>query len=125
MFTRTAVRVVARAAPRGTRAASVDAGASDYFTKREAIRAHAAETTQLWRRISFYVCVPATIVCALWVRNVEAEHAEHTEHIKAEHDGHLPEIAPYEYMNRRLKPYPWGMNSLFFNPHVNKNLEDE
>jgi cytochrome c oxidase subunit 6a len=58
------------------------------------------------------------IVCALWVRNVEAEHAEHIEHIKAEHDGHLPDIPQYEYMNRRLKPYPWGMNSLFFNPHV-------
>jgi hypothetical protein len=62
------------------------------------------------------------IVCALWVRNVEAEHAEHVEHIKAEHDGHLPDIPQYEYMNRRVKPYPWGMNSLFFNPHVGRSI---
>lgn len=55
------------------------------------------------------------------MRNVEAEHAEHVEHIKAEHDGHLPDIPQYEYMNRRLKPYPWGMNSLFFNPHVSRS----
>lgn len=41
------------------------------------------------------------VVCTLWVRNVEADHAEHTEHIKAEHGGHLPEIPNYEYMNRR------------------------
>ncbi|KAG1784059.1 COX6A, subunit VIa of cytochrome c oxidase [Suillus placidus] len=125
MFGRTAVRAVARVAPRGSRASSADASAGDYFAKRDAVRAHAAEVTQLWRRISFYVCVPATIVCALWVRNVEAEHAEHMEHIKAEHDGHLPDIPQYEYMNKRLKPYPWGMNSLFFNPHANKDLSGE
>lgn len=42
MFARTAVRAVARAAPRGSRASSADAGAGDYFTKRDAVRAHAA-----------------------------------------------------------------------------------
>jgi len=53
-----------------------------------------------------------------WVRNVEAEHAEHVEHLKKENDGHLPEVPAYEYMNRRHKAFPWGPNSLFFNPHV-------
>ena len=53
-----------------------------------------------------------------WVRNVEAEHAEHQEHLKKENDGHLPEVPAYEYMNKRLKAFPWGPNSLFFNPHV-------
>jgi cytochrome c oxidase subunit 6a len=46
------------------------------------------------------------------------EHAAHIEHIKVENDGKLPDIPEYEYMNRRVKPFPWGMNSLFFNPHV-------
>lgn len=52
------------------------------------------------------------------MRNVEAEHAEHDKHLRSENDGHLPDIPQYEYMNRRVKPYPWGMNSLFYNPHV-------
>jgi cytochrome c oxidase subunit 6a len=42
MLARTAIRAVARAAPRGSRASSADAGAGDYFAKRDAVRAHAA-----------------------------------------------------------------------------------
>jgi hypothetical protein len=63
---------------------------------------------------------PLTLAVAVlaWVRNVEAEHAEHIEHLKKENDGHLPEVAAYDYLNKRVKPYPWGPNSLFFNPHV-------
>lgn len=52
------------------------------------------------------------------MRNVEAEHAEHQEHLKKENGGHLPEVPAFDYLNKRLKPYPWGPNSLFFNPHV-------
>ncbi|KAH9004346.1 hypothetical protein EDB86DRAFT_2798333, partial [Lactarius hatsudake] len=50
------------------------------------------------------------------------EHAEHQEHLKKEKDGHLPETPGYDYLNRRVKPYPWGPNSLFFNPHVRSTL---
>ena len=60
----------------------------------------------------------AAVAVIAWVRNVEAEHAEHEEHLKKEHGGHLPEVPEYEYLNRRAKPFPWGPNSLFFNPHV-------
>ncbi|KAI0931876.1 hypothetical protein AcW1_000840 [Taiwanofungus camphoratus] len=96
---------------------------TDWAEKQAALKAHAAETANLWRRVSFYVCLPAIAVTALWVRNVEAEHAAHQEHIKAEHDGKLPELPEYEYLNRRpCGPFPWGMNSLFFNPHVNKDM---
>lgn len=42
MLARTAFRTVAQATPRGSRAASVEAGAGDYFAKRDAIRHHAA-----------------------------------------------------------------------------------
>ena len=76
------------------------------------------------------------IVTALWVRNVEKEHAEHEAHLRHENDGKLPEPPAYEYLNVRRtyyhclgltsvcscsgtdRPFPWGMNSLFFNPHV-------
>jgi len=57
-------------------------------------------------------------VCIAWVYNAEAEHAAHVAHIKEEHGGELPETPGYDYMNRRSKPFPWGVNSLFFNPHV-------
>ena len=60
----------------------------------------------------------AAILATLWVRRVEAEHAEHAEHIKAEHGGEMRAIPDYEYLNKRGKPFPWGRNSLFFNPHV-------
>ena len=56
------------------------------------------------------------------MRNVEAEHAEHQEHLKKENGGHLPEVPAHDYLNRRVKPYPWGPNSLFFNPHVRSTL---
>jgi cytochrome c oxidase subunit 6a len=42
MLARTAFRTATRVAPRGSRAASVEAGAGDYFAKRDAIRVHAA-----------------------------------------------------------------------------------
>ncbi|EGO05216.1 COX6A, subunit VIa of cytochrome c oxidase [Serpula lacrymans var. lacrymans S7.3] len=122
MLARSAARSVARSAPRGSRTVVVDASATDYVAKRNAVKAHAQDTTNLWRRISFFVCVPGTLVTLAWVRNAEAEHAEHQEHLKHENGGELPEIPGYDYMNRRVKPFPWGMNSLFFNPHVNKDM---
>ena len=40
-------------------------------------------------------------MASLWVYRVESEHAEHEEHIKAEHGGHLPEVPEDEYLNIR------------------------
>ncbi|KAI0001922.1 X15341 cytochrome C oxidase subunit [Russula vinacea] len=135
--TRTAVRTISRTRPYSL---VVDAPSAEWVAKREAIKHHAAGTTALWRRIrfvlfeccalgaepfvSFFVCIPGAVAVTAWVRNVEAEHAEHEEHIKKENDGHLPEVPGYDYLNRRVKPYPWGPNSLFFNPHVNKDMSD-
>jgi len=53
-----------------------------------------------------------------WVYNAEVEHNAHLDHLRAENNGALPEAPDYEYLNRRQKPFPWGTNSLFFNPHV-------
>lgn len=58
------------------------------------------------------------ITGSIWVYNVEKEHHEHLEHLKHENGGVLPQPPDYEYLNRRVKPFPWGMNSLFFNPEV-------
>ena len=62
------------------------------------------------------------IATIAWVNNVEAEHAAHIEHEKHENGGELPAIPAYEYMNKRQKPFPWGMNSLFYNPKVRVHL---
>ncbi|KAG6814099.1 hypothetical protein H0H92_003146 [Tricholoma furcatifolium] len=95
-----------------------------YAAERAAVENHAKETTDLWRKISFYVCVPAIAVCVAWVYNAEVEHKHHLDHLRAENDGKLPEVPGYEYMNRRSKPFPWGMNSLFFNPENNKDMSE-
>lgn len=60
---------------------------------------------------------PAFVTCA-WVYNVESEHATHEDHLIEENNGTLPQPPAYPYLNRRIKPFPWGSNSLFFNPRV-------
>ncbi|KAI0687768.1 mitochondrial cytochrome c oxidase subunit VIa [Cytidiella melzeri] len=118
-------RSLLRAVPRNTRGFAAAAGEGSYAEKQAALKAHAAETANLWRRISFYVCAPGILVTALWVNKVETEHAAHEAHVRAENDGHLPEVPAYPYLNHRAVPFPWGMNSLFFNPHVQKDLTKE
>lgn len=84
---------------------------------------------------------PAIVAaCVLWVRQVESEHFAHQHHIMEENGGKLPEPPAYEYLNRRGAcplvhsqyawltlvgsaplvggPFPWGNNTLFFNPKV-------
>lgn len=56
------------------------------------------------------------IGAAYYTKQIEDEHAAHMEHEKHEKHGE-PEVV-YHYMNKRQKPFPWGMNSLFFNPEV-------
>ncbi|KAL0951330.1 hypothetical protein HGRIS_008035 [Hohenbuehelia grisea] len=118
---RPALRSALRA-PRATRLYSAPSGGNSFTAQQAAIEHHAEGTTELWRKVSFYVCFPAVAVCVAWVYNAEAAHAEHEAHVRAENDGHLPEIPEYEYMNRRVKPFPWGMNTLFYNPHTNKDM---
>jgi len=60
----------------------------EWLVEQQAKEHHAAETTNLWRRISWYVCMPAIITCTAWVYNAEFEHNAHLEHLRAENDGH-------------------------------------
>ncbi|TFK30366.1 mitochondrial cytochrome c oxidase subunit VIa [Coprinopsis marcescibilis] len=120
---RNSLRTVARRNVRQF-SATAETPLAKYIAEEQALTHHAAETTDLWRKISYYVCGPALIACSAWVYNVEVEHAAHIEHIKHENGGELPETPAYDHLNRRSKPFPWGMNSLFFNPHANKDLSD-
>ena len=120
---RSAARVVPRAA-RQYSAAAENPALTKYLADQSALAHHAAQTTELWRKISYFACFPGILVCAAWVYNAEVEHAAHLEHLKHENGGELPEVPAYDYLNRRGKPFPWGMNSLFFNSHLQKNLEE-
>lgn len=60
----------------------------------------------------------SVLVGGIWTYKVEKEHKEHLAHERHENGGKLPEIPEYEFLNRRVKPFPWGNNPLFFNPEV-------
>ncbi|CAL1695274.1 unnamed protein product [Somion occarium] len=122
MLVRRSLRAIPRA--RGFATTAGDVTKTSYQEKQAALRAHAAETADMWRKISFYVCLPAIITAAFWVRNVEKEHEEHLEHAIHENKGKAPLPPAYEYLNRRAIEYPWGPNSLFFNPRVQKDLSN-
>ncbi|KAI6153673.1 COX6A, subunit VIa of cytochrome c oxidase [Pisolithus tinctorius] len=124
-LTRNAARATVRAIPRGSRRFAADATGGDYFAKRQAVQEHAQASTELWRKISYYVAFPSIVLCMAWVYNVEHEHHAHEEHEKELHGGKLPEPPAYEYLNRRVKPFPWGNNSLFFKAEVNKDMNQE
>ncbi|KAH8254763.1 hypothetical protein KR032_012023 [Drosophila birchii] len=66
---------------------------------------------KVWKRLSFFVAVPAVGLCML---NAYLKHQE-------EHDHPRQEFVKYEYLRRREKRFPWGEGnkSLFHNPHVN------
>ncbi|GAA94311.1 uncharacterized protein L969DRAFT_19525 [Mixia osmundae IAM 14324] len=92
---------------------------SPFFEEREHIHEHARGAADLWRKISLYVAIPAAVIAYLNVRNLEQEHHEHLEHIKEENGGELPERVVYDFNNIRKKEFPWGRESLFFNPKTN------
>jgi len=122
---RSAPRVVARRtfaseAPTATHKSATEA----YHARNAAMEAHAAQTSDLWRKVSYYVCIPGIIVCGVWTYQVESEHKAHIEHEKHEHGGELPEVPAYDYLNKRTKPFPWGMNSLFWNAEANKDMTE-
>ncbi|CUA68421.1 hypothetical protein RSOLAG22IIIB_06381 [Rhizoctonia solani] len=98
------------------RSYSTAAEGGDYFAERAAVKAHAAETTELWRKISFYVCAPIILVGSIYVKRAEDAHHAHLH----EHGRHEP--PNYQYLNKREKPFPWGMNTLFWNPETQKDM---
>jgi len=127
MLTRNLSRAVQRAArPAGRRLFTVEAehSGSKYLAEEAAGQEHARHSTDLWRKISFYVAFPATLLTIAWVLKVEGEHAAHQEHVKHENGGELPETPAYSYLNMRRKPFPWGNNTLFYNPEVNKDMNE-
>jgi len=74
--------------------------------------AHKPGSDLMWKRIFFFVCIPAILLSAVNTYLAEKEHHAHFER---------PEFRPMEYMYVRKKPFPWGdgNHTLFHNPKVN------
>ncbi|XP_052860826.1 cytochrome c oxidase subunit 6A, mitochondrial-like [Anopheles cruzii] len=76
-----------------------------------AVSGHEAGGYKVWKKLSFFVAMPAVGLCML---NAYLKHQE-------EHDHPRPEFIKYEHLRIRNKRFPWGegTKSLFHNPHAN------
>lgn len=92
--------------------------AKEFISKREHSFEHAGQSTNLWRKITLFGCIPSSIVLGIYMYQIESEHAHHHQHVLEENDG-LPERPDYEYVNIKRRAFPWGQQTLFFNPKVN------
>lgn len=65
----------------------------------------------LWRRLTYFVAFPAI---GLGMLNAYLGHIEESKHPR-------PEYIPYEHLNIRHRPFPWGdgNHSFFHNPEKN------
>ncbi|ETN66413.1 cytochrome c oxidase, subunit VIA [Anopheles darlingi] len=76
-----------------------------------AVAGHEAGGYKVWKKLSFFVAMPAVGLCML---NAYLKHQE-------EHGHPRPEFVKYEHLRIRNKRFPWGEGnkSLFHNPHTN------
>lgn len=99
-------------------------GAADNEFNRErlAVKQHATETSDLWRKLSIYAVVPALIISGANAYKLWNEHWEH----KA-HEPPRSEQPEYSYQNIRAKNF-WfgdGDKTLFWNDKVNYHKKDD
>ncbi|WFD35961.1 Cytochrome c oxidase subunit 6A [Malassezia cuniculi] len=119
-------RLASRSLAASRRAMSTPAGqfkvdpelAQKFVSERQHAFEHAGKSAELWRKISIYGLLPGSVVLGVYMYKIESEHAKHHEHVLEEHGG-LPERPDYEYVNIKTKKFPWGQQSLFYNPKVN------
>ncbi|KAI1137461.1 COX6A-domain-containing protein [Hypoxylon sp. FL0543] len=93
-----------------------------FIKERQAVKEHAAATTELWRKISIYGVIPALLLAGINAYNLWNEHWEHWEHLPP-----LEERVEYPYQNIRTKNFPWGDGdkTLFWNDKVNYHNKDK
>ncbi|KAH8802875.1 cytochrome c oxidase subunit VIa [Xylogone sp. PMI_703] len=93
-------------------------GAEDnaFNRERQAVKEHAAATSELWRKLSIYVTIPALIIASVNAYNLWNEHWAHWEHQPP-----LEERTEYAYQNIRTKNFFWGDGdkTVFWNDKVN------
>lgn len=84
--------------------------------ERQAIKDHAAATSDLWRKLSIYATIPAIVIASVNAWVLWKEHWEHFSHLPP-----LEERTQYAYQNIRTKNFFWGDGdkTLFWNDEVN------
>ncbi|EON67660.1 hypothetical protein W97_06803 [Coniosporium apollinis CBS 100218] len=90
--------------------------------ERAAVKHHAAQTSDLWRKLSIYVVIPALIIAGANAYRLWNEHWEHKAHEPP------PEERPeYPYQNLRTKNFFWGDGdkTLFWNDKINYHKKDD
>ncbi|KAK2629652.1 hypothetical protein QTJ16_000472 [Diplocarpon rosae] len=99
-------------------------GAEDnaFNRERKAVKDHAAATSDLWRKLSIYVVVPAMIITSANAWVLWNEHWNHWEHMPP-----LEERVEYPYQNIRTKNFYWGDGdkTIFWNDKVNYHKKSE
>eukprot|EP00123_Amoebidium_parasiticum_P006332 comp17303_c0_seq1/m.16465 comp17303_c0_seq1/g.16465 ORF comp17303_c0_seq1/g.16465 comp17303_c0_seq1/m.16465 type:complete len:159 (-) comp17303_c0_seq1:134-610(-) len=78
--------------------------AKEYALKNAKIEAHAAETSETWKKISLFLAIPIVVATTVWAFTRPHEHHEHV---------------AYPHLRIRHKPFPWGNDSFFHNPEIN------
>ncbi|KAH7126736.1 cytochrome c oxidase, subunit VIa [Dendryphion nanum] len=100
------------------------AGTEDNEFNRERAHAneHAAESGELWRKLSVYVAIPCLILATINAKLRWDAHQEHAKHAPA-----LEDKVEYPYQNIRTKNFWWGDGdkTLFWNEKVNYHKRDE
>ncbi|KAF8458503.1 cytochrome c oxidase subunit VIa-domain-containing protein [Terfezia claveryi] len=114
------LRIAARRAYTSTREAKA-AAENAFIKERVATKHHAAETAELWRKLSIYIVIPALIVSSINAYNLWTEHWDHVAH-----DTPIEEKPEYPYQNIRSKNFFWGDGdkTLFWNDSVNYHKQD-
>ncbi len=96
----------------------------EFAEKAEGIIKHSKAGSATWKKISFFLAIPAILICAVPVYRIEQEHAKHRKVLKAIPDDKWP--AEYSYQNIRRKKFFWGDGdkTLFWNEGVNRHIKD-
>ncbi|ODV94134.1 hypothetical protein PACTADRAFT_4088 [Pachysolen tannophilus NRRL Y-2460] len=97
--------------------------AAEFKKHIDAVHKHAGETAALWKKISYFVAIPAIGLATVNTYFIEAEHAKHRAHKAKLSDEEWPK--DYEYMNVRKTKFFWGDGdkTLFWNPDCNRHVK--
>jgi len=95
---------------------------STFVKEREAVKHHAAESSELWKKLTYFIAIPSIIVAGVNAYGLWNKHWEHWAHMPP-----LEERTEYPYQNIRTKNYFWGDGdkTLFWNEKVNYHKQDE
>ncbi|CEG71544.1 Cytochrome c oxidase subunit 6A [Rhizopus azygosporus] len=110
-------QVVASVKRTGARFQSTTAQNSSFLAEREAVKKHAAESAETWKKITLFVAIPSLFAAGANAYNIYHAHHEHQKH-------HPKEWVKYPYINFRARDFFWGKEALFFNPKVNLSASE-